>query len=156
MYIQIQCWNIFQLDLQCNLTLNWRNSAKVDKCSASCDNRLIAFYRYEMRIRCCSKFNAETSSNLICSAISFWIEPTGQQLKRVKNHVKIIKLLFDMDEIMIRCGSPFNPEQLLIWFVLLSHFELKKQCKSRKMFRIMWKSISCLLVGIVGSMYLTL
>ena len=66
-------------------------------------------YMNEIMIRCCSPFNAETYSVLICSATALWIEETVQKCWRVQNHVKIKELLSGMNEIMIRC-CPFNAE----------------------------------------------
>ena len=40
----------------------------------------------EIILRCCSPFNPETCSNLICSAISVWIEKTVQKWENVQNH----------------------------------------------------------------------
>ena len=183
--------------LKCYLTVNWRNSAKVEKCSKSCEyQQIFSWYGWnndqmlvpiqcetcsnlicgaislqieetvqksksgqnhvniynllfdfkKILIRCCSPFNAETCSNLIYSAISLWIEETVQKWKSVQNHVHIKKLPIDMHETMIRCCSPFNAETCSDCVAGLSHCALKKQCKSAKVFKIMWKSTNWLLI----------
>ena len=56
----------------------------------------------EIMTRCWSPFNAEAQYNLICSAISLWIEETVQTLQSVQNHVKMKELPSDM------CGNSFE------------------------------------------------
>ena len=58
------------IDLQCYRTLNWRNSAKVKIVQNHVKIKELPFDMNEIMITSCSPVNAETCSNLICSAIT--------------------------------------------------------------------------------------
>ena len=90
----------------------------------------------ELRTWCCSQFNAETSSNLVCSAISLWIEETVQKWKNVQNHVKVKELPFEMNEIMIKCCSPINAETSSKLSFIATWLWIEETVKSWKMFKI--------------------
>ena len=132
-FVLMQMWDVFRA-WHCPLS-TLANSFEINEDTLSFWTDLGSPMCF-LKINIFAYYNFKTCSNLICSAISLWIEET----------VKLTELRFDMEKIVTRYWSHLILKHILILFAVLSHFELKKLWHFIKVFRIIWKSLNDVLI----------